>query len=59
MYLCIVVCVINWYKALEEGVQKQQLDKIMDLLEEIKDPFGGQNAPAMIGLEYIGELHTI
>ena len=45
--------------ALEEGVQKQQLDKIMDLLEEIKDPFAGQNAPAMIGLEYIGELHTI
>jgi hypothetical protein len=43
----------EFIEALEEGVQKQQLDKIMDLLEEIKDPFAGQNAPAMIGLLFL------
>ena len=44
---------------MEDGLQQKNLDKILNLLEEIKDPFGDQTAPAMIGLEYIGELHTI
>ena len=42
-----------------ESPQRENIDKILTLLDEIRDPFGGQSMPAMIGLEYLGSLQTI
>jgi len=42
-----------------DELQQKNISKILGLLDEIRDPFAGHSAPAMIGLEYVGELHTI
>ena len=42
-----------------DSPQKENIDKILNLLDEIRDPFAGQSMPAMIGLEYLGSLQTI
>lgn len=42
-----------------DDLQQKNISKILGLLDEIRDPFAGHSAPAMIGLEYVGELHTI
>jgi len=42
-----------------DSPQKENIVKILNLLDEIRDPFAGQSMPAMIGLEYLGSLQTI
>ena len=42
-----------------DSPQQENIDKILNLLDEIRDPFAGQATPAMIGLEYLGSLQTI
>ena len=38
---------------------QDNLDKILTLLDEIRDPFQGQSIPSMIGVEYNGPLYVI
>ena len=57
----------KWYALLNylvrfleiDSPQQENIDKILNLLDEIRDPFAGQATPAMIGLEYLGSLQTI
>ena len=59
-FLCHVI--LNRFKGgISDGdeLQQKNISKILGLLDEIRDPFAGHSAPAMIGLEYVGELHTI
>ncbi|CAG5111694.1 Oidioi.mRNA.OKI2018_I69.chr2.g5972.t1.cds [Oikopleura dioica] len=39
--------------------EKGNIDKILTLLDEIRDPFQGQSTPAMIGMEYEGQLMIV
>ena len=58
----IQVTYVNHYTGgISDGdeLQQKNISKILGLLDEIRDPFAGHSAPAMIGLEYVGELHTI
>ena len=43
----------------EESEQSKNIDKILTLLDEIRDPFHGQTIPAMIGVEYQGPMYVI
>ena len=42
-----------------EKPDQDNLDKILTLLDEIRDPFQGQSVPSMIGVEYNGPLYVI
>ena len=43
----------------KEDSQTQNIDKILSLLDEIRDPYQGYSIPAMIGVEYAGPLYVI
>ena len=47
------------FEVVENTEQSKNIDKILTLLDEIRDPFNGQTIPAMIGVEYQGPLHVI
>jgi hypothetical protein len=40
-------------------MEKGNIDKILSLLDEIRDPLQGQSTPAMIGMEYEGQLMIV
>ena len=60
-YFIQVTRVNHYTGGISDGdeIQQKNISKILGLLDEIRDPFAGHSAPAMIGLEYVGELHTI
>ena len=39
--------------------QSENIDKILTLLDEIRDPYQGHSIPAMIGVEYYGPMYVI